>query len=243
MDLFSSPFDTTSVDFLEAIDVPAYKIASFEITDHVLIKKIAQTGKPVIISSGMASKGELEEAVNLLRENGTTQICMLKCTSAYPSKPEDANLLTIKNMKESFNVIGGLSDHTLGIEVPIASVCLGARVIEKHFTLSRESGSPDDAFSLTPSEFKQMVDSVRIVEKTLGVIKYGGVKKEQSSKNYRRSLFVTKDIKKGEIFTSDNIRSIRPYHGLHTKYYEDILGKTAREDIEFGTPLSWKLID
>ena len=178
MDLFSSPFDTTAVDFLETINVPAYKIASFEITDHVLIKKIAQTGKPVIISSGMASKGELEEAINLLRENGTTQICMLKCTSAYPSKPEDANLLTIKNMKESFNVIGGLSDHTLGIEVPIASVCLGARVIEKHFTLSRDSGSPDDAFSLTPSEFKQMVDSVRIVEKTLGVVKYGGVKKE-----------------------------------------------------------------
>jgi pseudaminic acid synthase len=243
MDLFSSPFDTTAVDFLETIDAPAYKIASFEITDHVLIKKIAQTGKPVIISSGMASKGELEEAVNLLRQNCTTQICMLKCTSAYPSKPEDANLLTIKNMKESFNVIGGLSDHTLGIEVPIASVCLGARVIEKHFTLSRDSGSPDDAFSLTPSEFKQMVDSVRIVEKTIGVVKYGGVKKEQSSKNYRRSLFVTKNIKKGEIFTSDNIRSIRPSHGLHTKYYEDILGKTAREDIEFGTPLSWKLID
>ena len=243
MDLFSSPFDTTAVDFLETINVPAYKIASFEITDHVLIKKIAQTGKPVIISSGMASKGELEEAINLLRENGTTQICMLKCTSAYPSKPEDANLLTIKNMKESFNVIGGLSDHTLGIEVPIASVCLGARVIEKHFTLSRESGSPDDAFSLTPSEFKQMVDSVRIVEKTLGVVKYGGVKKEQSSKNYRKSLFVTEDIKKGDQFTSKNVRSIRPSHGLHTKHYEEILGKTAKEDIEFGTPLTWNLIN
>lgn len=243
MDLFSSPFDTTAVDFLESLDMPAYKIASFEITDHVLIKKIAQTGKPVIISSGMASKGELEEAVNLLRENGTTQICMLKCTSAYPAKPEQANLLTIKNMMESFNVIGGLSDHTLGIEVPIASVCLGARIIEKHFTLSRESGSADDAFSLTPSEFKQMIDSVRIVEKTLGEIKYGGVKKEQQSKNYRRSLFVVKDIKKGEVFSSENVRSIRPSHGLHTKYYEDILGKTAREDIEFGTPLSWNLIN
>jgi pseudaminic acid synthase len=243
MDLFSSPFDTTAVDFLESLDVPAYKIASFEITDHILIKRIAQTGKPVIISSGMASKGELEEAVNLLRENGTTQICMLKCTSAYPAKPEDANLLTIKNMMESFNVVGGLSDHTLGIEVPIASVCLGAKIIEKHFTLSRESGSADDAFSLTPSEFKQMVDSIRIVEKTLGEIKYGGVKKEQQSKNYRRSLFIVKDIKKGEVFTPDNVRSIRPSHGLHTKYYEDILGKIAREDIEFGTPLSWNLIN
>ena len=191
----------------------------------------------------MASKGELEEAVNLLRENGTTQICMLKCTSAYPAAPEDANLLTIKNMKESFNVIGGLSDHTLGIEVPIASVCIGARVIEKHFTLSRESGSPDDAFSLTPSEFKKMVDSVRIVEKTLGVIKYGGVRKELSSKNYRRSLFITKDIKKGEVFSSENVRSIRPSHGLHTKHYEEIIGKTARENISFGTPLSWNLIN
>jgi pseudaminic acid synthase len=243
MDLFSSPFDTTAVDFLESLDVPAYKIASFEITDHVLIKKIAQTGKPVIISSGMASKGELEEAVNLLRENGTTQICMLKCTSAYPAKPEDANLSTIKNMIESFNVVCGLSDHTLGVEVPIASVCVGARVIEKHFTLSRDSGSADDAFSLTPPEFKQMVDSVRIVEKTLGRVTFGGVKKEQQSKNYRRSLFAVKDIKKGDVFSSENVRSIRPSHGLHTKYYEDIIGKTAREDIIYGTPLTWNLIN
>lgn len=243
MDLFSSPFDITAVDFLETLDMPAYKIASFEITDHILIKRIAQTGKPVIISSGMASKGELEEAVNLLRENGTTQICMLKCTSAYPAKPDDANLLTIKNMMESFDVIGGLSDHTLGVEVPIAAVCLGARIIEKHFTLCRDSGSADDAFSLTPTEFKQMVDSVRVVEKTLGEIKFGGVKKEQQSKNYRRSLFVVKDIKKGDSFTSDNVKSIRPSHGLHTKYYEEIIGKTARRDIEFGTPLTWNLID
>ena len=243
MDLFTSPFDTTAVDFLEKLDMPAYKIASFEITDHILIKRIAKTGKPVIISSGMASKGELEEAINLLRENGCTQIAMLKCTSAYPAKPEDANLATIKNMMESFNVIGGLSDHTLGIEVPIASVCLGARIIEKHFTLSRDSGSADDAFSLTPDEFKQMIDSVRIVEKTLGNITYGGVKKENSSKNYRRSLFVTKDIKKGEKFSEENIRSIRPSNGLHTKYYEDILGKTSRCDIKFGTPLQWNLIE
>jgi len=243
MDLFSSPFDTTAVDFLESIDVPAYKIASPEITDHILIKKIAQTGKPVIISSGMASKGELEEAVNLLRENGTTQICMLKCTSAYPAEPEDANLMTIPNMIDSFDVIGGLSDHTLGIEVPIASICLGARVIEKHFTLSRYNKGVDEAFSLTPTEFKQMVDSIRIVEKTLGKITYGGVNKEKYSKNYRRSLFVVKDIKKGESFTSDNVKSIRPSHGLHTKYYEEIIGKTARRDIEFGTPLCWNLID
>jgi pseudaminic acid synthase len=243
MDLFTSPFDTTAVDFLEILDMPAYKIASFEITDHILIKKIAQTGKPVIISSGMASKGELEEAIQLLRDNGNTQICMLKCTSAYPAKPDDANLVTIKNMMESFNVLGGLSDHTLGIEVPIAAVCLGAQVIEKHFTLSRDSGSADDVFSITPPEFKQMVDSIRIVEKTLGKITYGGVKKELSSKNYRRSLFIVKDIKTGEKFTKENIRSIRPSNGLHTKYYEEILGKTAREDILFGTPLRWSLIN
>ena len=159
------------------------------------------------------------------------------------AKPEDANLSTIKNMIESFNVIGGLSDHTLGVEVPIASVCVGASVIEKHFTLSRDSGSADDAFSLTPPEFKQMVDSVRIVEKTLGRVTFGGVKKEQQSKNYRRSLFVVKDLKKGDVFSSENVRSIRPSHGLHTKYYEDIIGKTAREDISYGTPLTWNLIN
>ena len=242
MDLFSSPFDTTAVDFLEKLDIPAYKIASFEITDHVLIKKIAQTGKPVIISSGMASKGELEEAVNLLRENGTTQICMLKCTSAYPAKPEDANLNTIKHMMDTFNVVGGLSDHTLGIEVPIASVVLGGRIIEKHFKLTENSNSEDDAFSLTPKEFKQMVDSVRKVEKTLGVIKYAGVNSESKSKKFRRSLFVVKDIKEGELFTEENIKSIRPANGLHTKYYEEILGKKASQNIELGTPLSWNLI-
>jgi len=243
MDLFSSPFDVSAVDFLEKLDMPAYKIASPEITDHILIKKIAQTGKPVIISSGMASKGELEEAINVLRENGTNEICMLKCTSAYPAEPEDANLITIPNMVSSFNVIGGLSDHTLGIEVPIASICLGARVIEKHFTLSRDNGGVDEAFSLTPIEFKQMVDSIRIVEKTLGKITYGGVNTEKTSKKFRRSLFVVKDVKKGEKFTEDNIKSIRPSNGLHTKHYEEILGKTARIDIEFGTPVSWNLID
>lgn len=241
MDLFSSPFDSSAVDFLEKLDIPAYKIASFEIVDHVLIKKIAQTGKPVIISSGMASRGELEEAINLLRENGCSQICMLKCTSAYPAKPEDANLITIKNMMESYDVIGGLSDHTLGIEVPIAAVALGARIIEKHFTLSRKSGSPDDKFSLTPDEFKQMVDSIRIVEKTLGKVTYGGVKKELSSKKFRKSLFVVKDIKKGEFFTKDNLRPIRPGYGLHTKHYEEVLGKECKIDVEKGEPLNWNM--
>lgn len=242
IDLFSSPFDTTAVDFLESIDIPAYKIASFEITDHILIKKIALTGKPVIISSGMASIEDLQDALNILKNNGTKQIAMLKCTSAYPAKPEDANLHTIQDMINRYDVIGGLSDHTLGIEVPIASVVLGGRIIEKHFKLTEKSDSEDDAFSLTPSEFKQMVESVRKVEKALGIIKYDGVNNESKSKKFRRSLFVVKDIKEGELFTEENIKSIRPANGLHTKNYEEILGKKASQNIEFGTPLSWDLI-
>lgn len=243
LDLFSSPFDTTAVDFLESLDIPAYKIASFEITDHILIKRIAQTGKPVIISSGMASLNELNDAITILRENGCSQIAMLKCTSAYPAKPDDANLITIKHMMETFNVVGGLSDHTLGIEVPIASVVLGGRIIEKHFKLTDDSGSEDDAFSLKPDEFKQMVESVRIVEKTLGIIKYAGVNSESKSKTFRRSLFVIKDIQQGEVFTSENVKSIRPANGLHTRFYSDIIGKKARMHIERGTPLNWSLIE
>ena len=241
MDLFSSPFDTTAVDFLEELDMPAYKIASFEIVDHVLIKRLAQTKKPIIISSGMASRGDLEDAINILKQNGCNDICMLKCTSAYPAKPDDANLITIKNMMDSYDVIGGLSDHTLGIEVPIVAVSLGARIIEKHFTLSRDSGSPDDEFSLTPEEFKQMVDSIRIVEKTIGKVTYGGVKKEESSKKFRKSLFVVKNIKKGELFTKENLRPIRPGYGLHTKYYEDVIGKKCKLDVDEGEPLNWNM--
>ena len=241
MDLFSSPFDTTAVDFLETLDVPCYKIASFEIVDHVLIKRIAQTGKPVIISSGMASRGDLEEAINLLRENGCSQIAMLKCTSSYPAKPEDANLITLQNMRDTFDIVPGLSDHTLGIEVPITAVALGAKIIEKHFTLSRDSGSADDAFSLTPDEFKQMVDSARIVEKSLGRVTYGGVKNESKMKQFRKSLFIVKDIKKGEKITSENMRPIRPGYGLHTRHYEEILGKLATRDIERGEPVEWNM--
>lgn len=243
MDAFSTPFDISAVDFLESLDVPFYKIASCEITDHVLIKRIAQTGKPVIISSGMASVGELEEAVSVLRANGTKDICMLKCTAEYPAKPSDANLLTIKNMMDTFGVIGGLSDHTLGIEVPIASVCMGASVIEKHFTLSRQSGSPDDAFSLEPQEFKQMVDSIRVVEQTFGKVTYGGVKGEEAMKKFRRSLFFVKDMKAGDVIDETCVRSIRPGNGLHTKYYWDIVGKTVAENISYGTPTSFKNIN
>ena len=243
LDLFSSPFDTTAVDFLETLDMPAYKIASFEITDHILIKRIAQTGKPVIISSGMASLSELNDAVSILRENGCTQIAMLKCTSAYPAKTEDANLNTIKHMMDTFNVIGGLSDHTLGIEVPIASVVLGGRIIEKHFKLTDDSGSEDDAFSLKPDEFKKMVESVKIVEKTLGNIHYDGVNSESKSKKFRRSLFIVEDVKQGEILTDKNVKSIRPANGLHTRFYSNIIGKKARIDLEKGTPLSWDIIE
>ena len=243
MDLFSSPFDVTAVDYLENLDMPAYKIASCEITDHILIKKIAQTGKPVIISSGNASIDELQEAVDVLRNNGCTQICMLKCTAAYPAKKEDANLLTINDMINRYNVIGGLSDHTLGHEVPTLSVAMGARVIEKHFTLSRDSGSPDDAFSLTPNEFKDMVDAVRTTESIVGNITYGGVLSEKNTKTLRRSLFIVKHMKKGEKFTEENLKSIRPGNGLHTKHYWDILGKECNKDIEFGTPMTFDFIN
>ena len=243
MDLFSSPFDVTAVDYLENLDMPAYKIASCEITDHILIKKIAQTGKPVIISSGNASINELQEAVDVLRNNGCTQICMLKCTAAYPAKKEDANLLTINDMITRYNVVGGLSDHTLGIEVPTVSVALGASIIEKHFTLSRDSGSPDDAFSLTPDEFKQMIETVRLTESMIGNITYGGVLSEKNTKTLRRSLFVVKNMKKGEKFTEENLKSIRPGNGLHTKHYWDILGKECNQDIEFGTPMTFDFIN
>jgi pseudaminic acid synthase len=236
--LFSSPFDVTAVDYLESLNVPCYKIASSELTDHILIKKIAQTKKPVIMSSGMASIGELEEVVNLLHEN---EIIMLKCTAEYPAKVEDANLLTIQNMINTFNVIGGLSDHSTGIIVPIMSVAFGAKVIEKHLTLSKNSGSADDAFSLEPLEFKNMVDSVRIAEKTIGTIKYGGVKGEQEMKRFRRSLFFVKDMKKDDIIDETCIRSIRPGFGLHTKFYNDIIGKRVNQDIKLGTPTNWNL--
>jgi len=241
LDLFSTPFDTTSVDFLENLNVPCYKIASFENIDHILLKKVAETKKPVIISSGMASFKELEESLKVLKENGCPEICLLKCTSAYPSKLEEANLLTIKDMQEKFNVTIGLSDHTMGIEVPITAVALGAKVIEKHFKLENDSGSEDDAFSLTPEEFKLMVTSVRNVEKIIGNVKYNS-ECESNSKKFRRSLFVVKDIKEGDTFSSENVRSIRPANGLEVKYFYEIVGKKAKKNIESGTPLSWDLI-
>jgi N-acetylneuraminate synthase len=238
MDCFSTPFDDTAVDFLEGMNVPAHKIASFELVDTELLKKVAATGKPVIMSTGMATLAEIDEAVRTLREAGCTQLALLKCTSAYPSLPEDMNLRTILHLPEAFHVPVGLSDHTLGIAVPVAAVALGACIIEKHLTLRRSDGGPDAAFSLEPAEFRAMVDAVRVAEKALGKVNYEMSEKEQASRVFRRSLFVVKDMKAGEEFTRENVRSIRPGHGLPVKELDRVLGRKAITNLERGTPLS-----
>jgi pseudaminic acid synthase len=242
LDCFSTPFDPTAVDFLEAMDVPAHKIASFELVDLALIQKVARTGKPVIMSTGMASLEEIHEAVDTFREAGGTQLALLKCTSAYPSPPEEMNLKTIADLAATFGVPVGLSDHTLGYAVPVAAVALGACVVEKHFTLSRSLPGPDSAFSLEPSEFKEMVKAVREVESALGKVNYEVSSHEQSSRNFRRSLFVVRDMEPGEVFSSENVRSIRPGNGLAPKYLSEIYGRRARTRIPRGTPLSWELL-
>jgi len=242
MDFFSSPFDETAVDHLEELGVTAYKVASMEIVDIPLIRKIASKKKPVIVSTGMASLSEIEEAVRNLKEYGATGVTLLKCTSAYPAKPEDAHLATIKNLSETFNVLAGLSDHTLGIGVPVTACALGARIVEKHFIMDRKEGGPDSAFSLEPQEFKEMIDTVRVAEKAIGEVKYGGVQGEV--RIFRRSLFVVKDMKKGDEFVEGvNIRSIRPGDGLHTRHMWDVIGRKASKDIEAGTPMSWNLVE
>jgi N-acetylneuraminate synthase len=242
IDLFSTAFDPTAVDFLEEMQVPLHKIASFEIVDIPLIEKMARTGKPLLISTGMATLEEIEEAVQAARNAGATQIALLKCTSAYPAPPEEMNLSTIPHLAKAFNVPVGLSDHTLGIAVPVAAVALGACIIEKHFTLSREIPGPDSAFSLEPDEFRQMVEAVRTAEKVLGKVRYEVGEREAKSQVFRRSLFVVKDMKAGEVFTEKNVRSIRPGNGLAPKFMREILGRRAVCDIHSGTPLSWKLI-
>jgi N-acetylneuraminate synthase len=242
MHCFSTPFDNTAVDFLEALDVPAHKIASFELVDTELLKKVAATGKPVIMSTGMASLEEIREAVQTLRESGCAQLALLKCTSAYPSLPEDMNLRTIPDMAEAFELPIGLSDHTLGVAVPIAAVALGACIVEKHLTIRRSDGGPDSAFSLEPEEFRTMVEAVRMAEKALGKVSYEISEKEQASRAFRRSLFVVKDVKAGEEFTRENIRSIRPGHGLPVKELASVLGRRAQRDIERGSPLAPAMI-
>ncbi|MCW1713954.1 MULTISPECIES: pseudaminic acid synthase [Synergistaceae] len=238
---FSSPFDKTAADFLEGLNVPAYKIASFELMDIPLIEYIASKGKPMIMSTGVASLSEICDAVVSCRRMNNNQIMLMKCTSSYPAKVEDANLLMIPNMKETFEVEVGLSDHTLGITAPIVSIVLGARAIEKHFILDKSIGGPDSSFSLEPDEFKKMVDSVREAEKALGKINYN-LESTQKNRLIGRSLFVVEDVEEGEIFTENNIRSIRPGYGLPPKYIKNILGKKAKNNIKRGTPLNWDLI-
>jgi pseudaminic acid synthase len=242
LDCFSTPFDFTAVDFLEKMDVPAYKIASFELVDLPLIRKVAATGKPVIMSTGMASFDEVAEAVREFRDAGGTQLALLKCTSAYPSPPEEMNLRTISHMSEAFNVPVGLSDHTLGIAVPVAAVTLGACIIEKHLTLSRSVPGPDSAFSLEPHEFKEMVAAIRVAEKALGQVNYQVTEKEKASRVFRRSLFVVQDLKTGDAFTEQNVRSIRPGYGLPPKHLSQVLQKKAARDLKRGTPLEWSMI-
>jgi N-acetylneuraminate synthase len=242
LDLFSSPFDATAVDFLEDMRVPVYKVASFENVDIPLLRTIARTGKPVIMSTGMATLAEIDEAVRTLRAAGSAQLALLKCTSAYPSLPEEMNLRTIPHLAEAFGLPVGLSDHTLGSAVPVAAVALGACIVEKHFALSRAVPGPDSAFSLEPHEFKGMVDAVRTVEKAVGAVHYGVSEREAASRAFRRSLFVVKDVKAGDVLTSENVRSIRPSNGLHTRHLAEILGRPANQDIARGTPLAWKLI-
>lgn len=239
---FSTPFDKSAVDFLEELNVPVYKVASFEIMDIPLIEYIASKGKPMIMSTGVASLSDIEEAVNACKRMGNNQIVLLKCTSSYPAKAEDANLKTIPNMKETFGVEVGLSDHTLGITVPIVSVALGAKIIEKHFILDKSIGGPDASFSLDPYEFKQMVDAVRLAKQSLGKVDYSMNEKKQNNRLLGRSLFVVKDIKAGETITEEIIKSIRPGYGLEPKHYYNVIGKTAKKDIKRGTPLSWDYI-
>lgn len=243
MPLFSSPFDPTAVDFLEKMKVPAYKVASFEITDIPLIEYMAKKGKPMIISTGIAKLPDIVEAVEACRAVGNNQIILLKCTSVYPTPLEDINLKTILNMKNTFNVIVGLSDHSMGISVPIAAVSLGAKVVEKHFILDRKLGGPDSKFSLEPKEWKEMVNNIREIEKALGKVSYDLSSKAKREREHSRSLFIVEDVKKGDKLTKKNVRSIRPGFGLPPKYLPEILGKKARNQIKRGTPLEWNHIE
>ncbi|MCW7459357.1 pseudaminic acid synthase [Leptospira bandrabouensis] len=238
---FSSPFDFTAVDFLEELNVPAYKIASFENVDLPLIKKVANTGKPIIISTGMATVQEIAEAVETIRSTGNEQIILLKCTSTYPATPETTNILTIPHLRELFGCEVGLSDHTMGIGVSVASVALGAVVIEKHFTLNREDGGVDSTFSMEPKEMKALVIETERAWQSLGKINYGPTEKEKASLVFRRSLYVVEDIKAGDMITEKNVRSIRPGLGLPPKFFDLVMGKRVNQDVKRGTGLSWEM--
>lgn len=239
---FSSPFDISAVEFLETLNVPCYKIASFENNDIPLIARIAKTGKPVIISTGMASLTEISEAVDTLKENGCQQIVLLKCTSAYPASPAQANLKTIKHLRQTFGCEVGISDHTLGIGVSLAGVALGASVIEKHFILSRDGGGVDAAFSLEPNEFKLLVEESASAALSIGQVMYGGDSSEKNSKKYRRSIYISQDIEKGQYLTEDNIKIVRPGFGLAPKHYQHVIGQKVNKEVIKGTPLSWEIL-
>jgi N-acetylneuraminate synthase len=242
LDLFSTPFDASAVEFLETMNPPAYKIASFEMVDLELIRCVARTGRPMIMATGMCTLAEIEEAVAAARAAGAGRIALLKCSSAYPAPPEHMNLRTIPHLAAAFGVPAGLSDHTLGIAAPVAAVALGASIIEKHFTLSRRDPGPDSAFSLEPAEFREMVTAIRIAERALGEVSYGPTEAEKPSLLFRRSLFVVKDVQVGEELTAENVRSIRPGHGLAPRHLPEVLGRRAARDIERGTPLAWPLL-
>jgi len=242
LDFFSTPFDATAVAFLENLQVPAYKVASFELVDVPLLRVIAKTRKPVIVSTGMASREEIEEGVKTLRSHGAEQLALLKCTSAYPASPNEMNLRAIPDLAAAFDVVVGLSDHTLGSSVAIAAVALGVSIIEKHFILARTAGGPDSTFSMEPQEFARMVTAIREVEQALGGTAYGRTAEEAKSVCFRRSLFVVRDVKAGETFTPDNVRAIRPGYGLAPRHLDRVLGQTATRDVPEGTPLSWDLV-
>ncbi len=236
---FSSPFDPTAVDFLERLNTPVYKIASFEITDIPLITYVASKGKPILISTGIATDEDIQLAIDTCKNQGNEQIALLKCTSSYPAPIEEANMVMIKDMRERFGVVTGLSDHTMGSTVPVVSVCFGAKIIEKHFILDRSIGGPDASFSMIEEEFTQMVNAVRETEKAIGVINYSLTQKQVKGRDYSRSLFVVKDIEEGEIITKENIRSIRPGFGLHPKYLKEILGTKAKKKYKRGEPFTF----
>ena len=242
LECFSSPFDFASVDFMTQLNMPAYKIASYEINDIPLIRKVAKLHKPVIFATGVAHAEDIERALQVCREEGNEEIMLLKCVSAYPTPYEEINLNMIPTLAKTYDCLVGLSDHSMGSVVPVGAVPLGVKMVEKHLTLRRADGGPDGAFSMEPEEFKEMVDHIRILEKALGQAKYELTEKQEKERSGSRSLFVVKDIKAGEKITPENVRSIRPNAGLHTMYYEEVLGKTAVCDIAMGTPLSWELI-
>ncbi|QQS88009.1 pseudaminic acid synthase [Fusobacterium canifelinum] len=241
--LFSTPFDKTAVDLLESLENPIYKIASFEINDIPLIEYAASKKKPMIISTGVATEEEIKDAIEVCKKTGNYDITLLQCTSQYPAKLEDANLVMIEDLAKRFSVKSGLSDHTMGFLVPTTAVAMGAKVVEKHFILDRSIGGPDSSFSMLPSEFKEMVDNIRNVEKMIGKISYEISEKKESSLKFKRSLFVSKDIKKGEVITENNIKSVRPSNGISSKFYYDVLGKKVNRDLEFGTPLLFEYIE